>query len=320
MTAKGLDSGATGILILIIPVALALVVLFAAWPLLLALIVLGLAWQLWQHYQWKKWSRQVNPYFNQLIQENQGCVTPMDLSLKANLTGDAAQRFLEKKAQEYGAQRKDYADKGSVYYFLTASAIGSMFDESEPPEEFVEEEDEEDFAQEFSPQGHVTPVEPQPSILEAASAKAAEDSPEPAPAQVTKAETAAYSAAEQETGTAEASALSQPQPETKAEEKTASQEKQNGTFPEPTSETARDFDQQDLQADQNGSSEEAHLPEGALIQAELARRLEVHSSTVGKRKTDPDFAEWSQSRDPDGIAWVYSDEDRVFIPQGETPE
>ena len=34
----------------------------------------------------KKWCREINPYFNQLIKENQGYLTPVDLSVKANLT------------------------------------------------------------------------------------------------------------------------------------------------------------------------------------------------------------------------------------------
>jgi hypothetical protein len=56
-----------------------------------------------------------------------------------------------------------------------------------------------------------------------------------------------------------------------------------------------------------------------LIQAELAKRLDVHSSTVGKRKSDSDFPEWSQSRDPEGIAWIYSPETKEFLPMENPP-
>ncbi len=49
-------------------------------------------------------------------------------------------------------------------------------------------------------------------------------------------------------------------------------------------------------------------------QTELAKRLEVHSSTVGKRKSDDDFSLWSQSRDPDGIPWQYIEDTKLFIP------
>ncbi|MFP4101470.1 MAG: hypothetical protein ACLFWZ_12905, partial [Coleofasciculus sp.] len=55
-----------------------------------------------------------------------------------------------------------------------------------------------------------------------------------------------------------------------------------------------------------------------LIQAELAKRLDVHSSTIGKRKSDPDFAQWSQSKDPDGVAWEYSPETKEFLPVEES--
>lgn len=53
---------------------------------------------------------------------------------------------------------------------------------------------------------------------------------------------------------------------------------------------------------------------GSLIQSELAKRLNVYSSTVYKRRNDPDFPEWSRSRDPDGIAWSFSRSNREFFP------
>ena len=52
-----------------------------------------------------------------------------------------------------------------------------------------------------------------------------------------------------------------------------------------------------------------------LNQTELAKRLEVSPSTVGKRKLDDDFGIWSQSRDPDGIPWFYKEEEKEFIPR-----
>ena len=135
MTGKVIDSSATGLLVLILPIAFLIVLLLKAWPLLLALFIISISLRVWQQYQWKQWSKQINPYFNQLIKENQGCLTPLDLSITANLSGSAAQRYLDKKAEEFGAQRQVYEDKGPVYYFLTASALGSIFDNSEPPRE-----------------------------------------------------------------------------------------------------------------------------------------------------------------------------------------
>jgi hypothetical protein len=35
---------------------------------------------------------------------------------------------------------------------------------------------------------------------------------------------------------------------------------------------------------------------------------------VGRRKSGPDFPEWSQSKDPEGIAWKYVSETQMFVP------
>ena len=112
MTGKVLDNNATGILVLIIPIAFVIIVVYKLWPFLLLLAILIVAWRIWQNYQWQQWSMQVNPYFNDLIKQNRGCLTPVDLSLKANLSARSARIFLERKAEEYGAQRKLVKDRG----------------------------------------------------------------------------------------------------------------------------------------------------------------------------------------------------------------
>ncbi|NEO27270.1 MAG: hypothetical protein F6K03_10320 [Kamptonema sp. SIO4C4] len=149
-----------------------------------------------------------------MLKENQGCLTAIDLALNANITLEAAKRFLENKASEYGAQRKEY-QKGTVYYFLTASALGRIFDESEPSSD---------------------------SDTEAMS-------------------------------------------------------------PEEVSQLS-DF----LKPDEEGNMTVA------LIQAELAKRLNVHSGTITKHKGDDNFSEWSRKKDPEGIAWQFSAKQKVFIP------
>ncbi len=219
MTGKPLDSSAAGALILILPIAIILAIAYAAWPVLIALIALVIGLRLGQQWQWQRWRQAIDPTFNALVRENQGCLTPLDLAAKTDLSTDAARRFLEKKALEYGAQRKDFAERGSVYYFLTTGAIGSLFDQSEP--------DRLDL-----------------SALEA----------------------------------------------------------------EPLAD-------EELGLDSEGAPEsDLPLPEGALIQAELAKRLQVHASTVYKRKADSDFARWSCNRDPDGTSWRYLAERKVFVP------
>ncbi|HEY9636466.1 MAG TPA: hypothetical protein V6D14_23890 [Coleofasciculaceae cyanobacterium] len=285
MTGKVIDSSATGLLILILPFAFLIVLLFKAWPLLLALFIISISLKIWQHYQWKQWSKQVNPFFNQLIKENQGCLTALDLSMKANLSGSAAQRYLDKKAEEFGAQRQVYEDKGTVYYFLTASALGSIFDQSEPPLEL----ESESFASQASK--FIEPLTQEPNASESESSTS--DFVEPLEPSAEKELSLSESA------TAEMVEALEAMPQSEQEHGSSLDEKE------------------DLWAD---SPEKEQKASQSLIQAELAKRLDVHSSTVGKRKSDPDFAEWSQSRDPEGIAWEYSSDTKEFFPVEKNPK
>jgi hypothetical protein len=269
MTGKVIDNSATGILILIIPIAVLMVLLLQAWPVLLALLVLSISIKVWQQYQWKQWSKEVNPYFNQLIKDNQGCLTPLDLSMKANLSGSDARRYLDKKSEEFGAQRQVYEDKGTVYYFLTASALGSIFDESEPLLDLEGEAS--------SP--------PVPQLIEA---PLQTDTPE-LPSDL--------------------SDLPEP-----SEDAFSTHEIEEALEPLPQVEN-KEMDSQDEEPEDLWTATDQEAKDSrSLIQAELAKRLDVHSSTVGKRKSDPDFSEWSQSRDPEGIAWEYSLLTREFLP------
>ncbi len=282
MTGKVIDSSATGLLILILPIAFLIVLLFKAWPLLLMLFIISISLRLWQQYQWKQWSEQVNPYFNQLIKENQGCLTAVDLSMKANLSGAAAKLYLDKKAEEFGAQRQVYEGKGTVYYFLTASALGSMFDDSEPPLQL----ESESFTRE-------APKLPEAPMQTATSPSTSESS---------------------------TSDIQEPPEAFAKEEPSVSQEAFSTTeieealepMPQPEQEHAESPDKKEDEWTESHELEQS-VPV-SLIQAELAKRLDVHSSTVGKRKSDPDFPEWSQSRDPEGVAWVFSPETKEFLP------
>jgi hypothetical protein len=251
MTGKVLENGTAGILVLILPIALALVVIFTAWPFLLLIIALTIAWKIWDNYQWNQWCQQVNPLFNQLIKDNKGRLTVMDLSLKGNLTASAAKRFLERKAEEYGAQRQNYQDKGTVYSFLTVTALGSIFEDSD----IFSEEDEEESQK------------PAQSIASSTStAVEAKQSQKPsfsAIAQLANQKSEADAIASEET-----------------------------------------------EAQMDSSSSTTGLE---LNQAELAKRLDINTSTVGRRKSSADFSEWSQSKDPDGFAWRYEPETQKFI-------
>ncbi|MEQ8538704.1 MAG: hypothetical protein RIB93_14815 [Coleofasciculus sp. D1-CHI-01] len=258
MTGKVIDSSTTGILILLLPIAFVFVLLFKTWPYLLALLVVIILLKIWQQYRWLQWSKQVNPWFNQLIKDNQGCLTPLDLSIKANISGTAAQRYLERKAEEFGAKRRDYEDKGTVYYFLTANALGSIFDSSEP----LPEQENESLTNQA------------PKLVQWLMEDGEDETEEEMEDK--------SSPWESETEEADIQEKLESPPEK----------------PSPQSEQSEDEEKEGQ----------------ALIQAELAKRLDVHSSTIGKRKSDPDFAQWSQSKDPDGVAWEYSSETKEFLP------
>ncbi|MEM1172068.1 MAG: hypothetical protein AAGJ08_24050 [Cyanobacteria bacterium P01_H01_bin.35] len=52
-----------------------------------------------------------------------------------------------------------------------------------------------------------------------------------------------------------------------------------------------------------------------LTQKELATRLNVHASTISKRKTKPDFGQWSSQKDPESIPWKYLKDEGRFLPK-----
>ena len=261
MTGKVLDNGSAGALVLILPLAFGFVALYMLWPFLLLIAVVIVAFKAWQNYQWQKWCESIDPDFNQLIKENKGYLTPVDLSVRANLTGKNAKIFLARKSNEYGTKPKTIPDRGLVYYFPTASALGSIFDDSEPE----------------------TAVNSYPLAAKDSSKLSVRDI-----AQIAKQEqsevTSTATDTELSVGTTEAESTS-------------------STATIPKSDASSNTEQ----------STEVNT-DRSLIQAELAKRLDLNSSTVGRRKSDPDFAEWSQSKDPEGVAWKYEPESKLYVP------
>lgn len=261
MKEKSLERGVNGFLILLLPLAFAIVVFFTTWPLLLGLLVLSFGYKAWQYYQWQQWSRQINPIFLQVIQANQGRIAPLDLAIKANLSAAKAKYYLDNKAAEFGARRQEHKDLGTVYYFITSSTLGSMLDKSEPPKELEPAVEKTQNFRQIAARS-VAPIES--PTLETASAFA----PNP---------------------TAEENAIAAPSsPPVPIAEATEQPASQSQTQPLPQS----------------------------LIQSELAKRLNVYSSTVYKRRNDPNFSEWTRNRDPEGIAWGFSAETKEFYQIG----
>jgi hypothetical protein len=184
-----------------------------------------------------------------------------------------------------------------VYYFITASTLGSLFDQSEPTS-----------LEERKPVKLSTPIiqteETEPPTLEqvkqiASSTLVKIESNKPSVRtnnEPIRSSTLAKIFDDSEPDYGEPDQLSQdyaspsqPEGQPVAESQSAQQQ------------AVRPFEKQ-------------AAPE-SLIQSELAKRLDVHSSTILKRRAERGFPEWSRSRDPEGIAWKYSPRKKLFFPQ-----
>ena len=249
MSEKTIESYGKGFLVLILPISVGIIFFVNTWRIWIVLAALLIGLKLFQSYRWQQWCTKVNPTFHQLVESNQGRITPMDLAIKGNFPGAKAKRYLDTKAGEFGARIIKIEDGNQVYHFITAKTLGSLLDSSEPEPEEV-----------------LTPA------LMSATSMPILTAPEPQ---------------------LEASHIANVTDETISEEV--------HTEPEHlTNEEKKPLEKQ--------------LLFGSLIQSELAKRLGVYSSTVFKRRNDPQFSEWSRNRDPDGIAWTYSKETKEFFP------
>ncbi|MCD8485553.1 hypothetical protein QPK87_11845 [Kamptonema cortianum] len=197
----------------IVPVALLIGLIAVAWQWILVgigAIALGLSWK---HLERRKREKQafLKAVFYQLVQANQGYVTSLDLAVKADISGEEAQRYLQECAQEFSAD-VEVSDRGTlIYCFSTAQTTAT----------------ETQFA-----------------------------------------------------------TLSQTEFESNIERQLAELKTRT-----PVTTVLK-----------------------PLIQSELAKRFNVHPSTISKKKLNPDFPDWSRTQDPEGIAWGYTAETRLFAP------
>ncbi|WP_225875257.1 hypothetical protein [[Limnothrix rosea] IAM M-220] len=215
-------------------------VVITAWPLIVLAIAFSIAWRLWQEYQWQQLSLAVNPDFRRLIETNQGKITVADLALETGLSGGSARWFLNRKAKEYGAQAIAYENRGIIYYFLTVSALGNMFDDSDPEFELDEFE-----------------------LADTVQSEPVEASSSP-------------------------------------------------------NDIAQLLDVEDASRVGNISSlVDLHSAQALepMIQADLAKRLDVHPSTLRKRRQEEGFLEWSRDKDPQNVSWEFDADSRQFFPQ-----
>jgi hypothetical protein len=270
MSEKVIDTkNAPYFLLILVPAALAMSTLFVAWRQILAgtAVLVGVS-----VYQLKKWGdkvKSIDPFFQRLILQNRGEITPIDLSFGANISGAQATRYLAEKAKEFGAGSRQYADRGQVYYFISVSTLGSIFDDSEDLD-----------------------------IIPAIAAS------QTAPISLPPAAIAPPTIEVETPPIAPLASISLPEP----------------PVAEPTeieSSNLRDVleDLDDLPTPIASS----HLPESTtdrpivkIIQSELAKRLDVHSSTIYKRRSEPDFTDWTRNRDPEGLAWAYAEAQKEY--------
>jgi hypothetical protein len=292
---------ATGCMLVLIPVALTMSALFVAWPVILGVTLLIAGGNIWQSYEWSKTARSIDPVFQQLIIQNRGEISSLDLALKANVPGATSERYLVAKASEFGTGRRQHPERGQIYYFVTLSTLGRIFDDSEletpaimpvtnpiaaveptvtqtqPISEVLLQSDVNSpvndlaIAIPLETEATIPPVEASPPVPETSSQ----------PAELID------------------TAIESSQPIELADRTAvASTESVNTVLEQPPAE---------VHADLPPTS-----PVVLIIQSELAKRLDVHPSTIYKRRSEPNFTDWTRNRDPEGIAWGYAEATKEY--------
>ncbi len=111
--------------ILMLTVAFLFLVFQKTLPLLLLVGVGSGAWQIGQRWQKRQQRQQatLDEVFYRLIQQHQGRITTLDLTLNAKLPPQQVQQYLDQRAAEFSAQF-DVTDQGGiVYYFQTVKNL-----------------------------------------------------------------------------------------------------------------------------------------------------------------------------------------------------
>jgi hypothetical protein len=289
---------ATGFLLVLIPAALAMSALFIAWPVILGVVLLITGGNVWQSYEWSKTAQSIDPVFQQLIVQNRGEISPIDLSLKANISGKVSQRYLAIRADEFGTGSRQHPDRGQVYYFVSISTLGSIFDDSELELELPA------IAPAANPvvafQAVATPIaaipeEVVPAVTIPPTARAI-------PIATATVEPIAPPAA---------SIPLEPVSELSNLRQLFDEEVVPAVTPAPV-ETAPEPEIATEPVVASPIASAVKVPVVTIIQSELAKRLDVHSSTIYKRRSEPDFTDWTRNRDPDGLAWGYAEAEKEY--------
>jgi hypothetical protein len=308
------DSALPGFLLILIPAAFLAVFLSIAWPFIVGGVLLLTGNNLWQSYQWAKLSQQVNPIFSQLVVERRGQITPADLSNRARISSSVADRYLNNKAVQLGGVSYRRPDGAPIYSFLTVATLDRALAEVEPEASLDQKLAELEPLP--APPALVTPptpidvppepTAPKPLVVEQPVTPVVAPAAEPVATPVQWQEESIEPEAPK--------AILEVVPETAVP-----------PAPEPVTEAAGSDFAQALK--QIFNSPPAAQPEGEpevvveaeaiaaveiISQVDLAKRLDVHASTIYKRRGDVSFADWTRNRDPEGVAWGYDRETKEF--------
>jgi hypothetical protein len=307
---------ATGCLLVLLPAALTMSALFVAWPFILGGTLLIVGGNIWQSYEWAKTARSIDPVFQQLVVQNRGEISPIDLSLRANISGNISQKYLAIRAGEFGTGSRQHPDRGQVYYFVSVSTLGDIFDDSELETPAIMPATTPVVAMDLTPA--------QIELVPAVSLQA------PAPLEtvsllVNPVKVEFTSSPESQIGMniladvvpnlpVRSTPISPPEPPIVAEtvlkasplsnlRQLFEEEEDSAPIATPVVEA---IESQFTMATAPAAPT-TNRPVTIIIQSELAKRLDVHPSTIYKRRGEPDFTDWTRNRDPDGFAWGYAE-------------
>jgi hypothetical protein len=351
------DNSLPGFLLILLPAAFVAVFLSIAWPFILGGVVFLTGNSVWQSYQWAKLSQQVNPYFSQMVLEQQGEIAPLALSARANISAPVADRYLQGKAAEIGGVSYRSDSGGTVYSFLTVNSLENTFAGLSSNESISQKLAELDYVVDTEPAASSqtleksAPVAPvltpiatlAPEVIAVAPEVVAEviDSPtipeQPAPAVAAVAPIApvvtesvtepviaqavpATPVIPAEPVVAEAAPVAPVIPAEPVVAK-ASVELKPTKVAEETTTSGSSFAQalrgifdagNEPVAEEVIELEEISSVAETITQADLAKRLDVHPSTLYKRRSDVSFGDWTRNRDPEGFGWGYQRDTKEF--------
>ncbi len=316
------DNSLPGFLLILLPAAFVAVFLSIAWPFILGGVVFLTGNSVWQSYQWAKLSQQVNPYFSQMVLEQQGEIAPLALSARANISAPVADRYLQGKAAEIGGVSYRSGDGATVYSFFTVKSLENTFVGLSSNESISQKlaELDLDYVVDAEPATISKTLEKSAPVLEQpistsvvvpdviAVAPEVIDSPaiqeQPAPV-VTPIEAAVP-----------VTAVTPVEPVvlTKVSVETAKITEENAPSGSSFAQALRGiFDAgNEPVAEEAIELEKISTVAETITQADLAKRLDVHPSTLYKRRSDVSFGDWTRNRDPEGFAWGYQRETKEF--------